>query len=320
MMPEISVILPVRNEVDVVGRAIESLLSQTMPDFELLISDDGSTDGSLDVCKRYAQQDERIRLLSHAAVGVSYARNAVLERARAPYVAFVDADDMAHADMLESLLDLIDGHDLAFCGYEVVDEQGIPQYDTTSCRMRSGKNEVESGRFLVDLFSNRLMYQGYVWNKLFRASLLGGRRKVRFRRGISYNEDRLFVLEYLERCKSVGFSMKPCYTYVSHPAPKTYSASRATELVAFDEMHDELLRLARTGHDVEEAIYFEEKDEFRACVELLRAAYDSGDPDALWLSDRVSDLSLYAGEFKKYPKAFRNDIKWALSLANAVSA
>jgi len=90
---KISVIVPVYNVEKELPRCIESLLTQTYSNFELLLINDGSSDGSPEIMERYAEKDPRIRTLHKKNGGVSSARNRGLEQAKGEYVCFVDADE-----------------------------------------------------------------------------------------------------------------------------------------------------------------------------------------------------------------------------------
>ena len=91
--PKISVIIPVYNAEVYLHRCVDSLLSQSFKDFELLLVDDGSVDSSADICDEYANGDERVRVFHKKNGGVSSARNLGLDNARGEWVVFVDADD-----------------------------------------------------------------------------------------------------------------------------------------------------------------------------------------------------------------------------------
>ena len=107
----VSVITPVYNTEKYLDECIGSILSQSMTDFELLLIDDGSTDGSGAICDRYAEKDKRIRVFHIPNGGVSAARNLGLDNARGEFVVFVDSDDRVTPDHLQQLADSNIGED-----------------------------------------------------------------------------------------------------------------------------------------------------------------------------------------------------------------
>lgn len=102
--PKISVIVPVYNAEKWLRRCVDSILAQTYTDFELLLVDDGSTDGSGAICDEYATLDARIRPFHKPNGGVSSARNLGLDNARGEWICFVDSDNWMAKNSLESLL------------------------------------------------------------------------------------------------------------------------------------------------------------------------------------------------------------------------
>lgn len=120
----ISVVIPLFNKAQSIGRAIQSVLTQEYQNFELIIVDDGSTDDSLTQVKQF--NDPRIRLFSQRNQGVSIARNNGVKHAKADYVAFLDADDSYHPDFLCRIVELINANPQAAmfcCRFQLVDEQ-----------------------------------------------------------------------------------------------------------------------------------------------------------------------------------------------------
>ena len=125
-MPCISVIVPVYNVLPYLDRSITSLLGQTYQNLDILLIDDGSTDGSAARCDAYAQRDPRIRVFHQPNGGLSAARNTVLDHAAGDFVAFLDPDDYADAHMLEQLLTTLTQAqaDTCFCRYYDVSASG----------------------------------------------------------------------------------------------------------------------------------------------------------------------------------------------------
>lgn len=110
-MVRVSFILPVYNVEKYVRRAIDSLLAQTMPDFEAIFVDDGSPDRSADIISEAAAHDSRLRLIRKENGGVASARNAGLDAARGKYIFFLDPDDWVEPDAAEQLADAADRED-----------------------------------------------------------------------------------------------------------------------------------------------------------------------------------------------------------------
>lgn len=128
-MPRVSVIIPAYNAAGFVCRAVDSVLAQTCQDLELLVVDDGSTDGTRSVLATYG---ERLRVLPQANGGPAAARNNGLSAATGDYVAFLDADDWWEADKLAAQVTLLDSHpELGFCSTatRLVDSIGRPLGD-----------------------------------------------------------------------------------------------------------------------------------------------------------------------------------------------
>ena len=99
--PRVSVVMCVYNTKSYLAQAIESVLQQTMKDFEFLIIDDGSTDGSWDVIQHYAQQDQRIKASQHTHnQGIAATRKQIMQQASAPYIAIQDSDDISFPERL----------------------------------------------------------------------------------------------------------------------------------------------------------------------------------------------------------------------------
>ena len=130
--PLISVCMPVFNAERYVAQAIESILDQTLGDFEFLILDDGSTDGSLEVLRRYASRDPRIRLTSRPNKGVGFTRNELVDQARGEFLACMDADDVALPERFARQVDYLIAHpECVLVGSRVrlIDPEGDPLCD-----------------------------------------------------------------------------------------------------------------------------------------------------------------------------------------------
>ena len=116
--PRISVVMPVHNALPFLNESIKSILGQTLNDFEFVILDDASTDGSIELLREWARRDQRIQIHeSTIRLGLAGSSNAVVAKARAPIVARMDADDIAHPDRLSQQWNIIASHpDIAVIG------------------------------------------------------------------------------------------------------------------------------------------------------------------------------------------------------------
>lgn len=171
---KISIIMPVYKVENYVGRAIESILNQTLTEFELIAVDDGTPDNSGRICDEYAAKDSRVRVIHKENGGAPSARNMAIPRAKGKYLYFLDSDDWAEPAMLEDMYNLAEQHN-AQC---VVSGFYIDTYynDTEYLRQEIFekdavyKNKEDFRQNAHKLFDNNLLYTP--WNKLYRADYL----------------------------------------------------------------------------------------------------------------------------------------------------
>lgn len=124
---KVSIIIPVYNKIRYLSGLLEQVMVQTFRDFECLLIDDGSTDGSGAVCDEFAEKDPRFRVFHIPNGGVSHARNLGLDAARGEYITFIDSDDGVRPGYLENLVQCMEKScaDLVISGYEKVDADGL---------------------------------------------------------------------------------------------------------------------------------------------------------------------------------------------------
>ena len=101
--PKVSIIVPVYNVEKYIRRCIDSLKNQTLEDIEIILVDDSSTDSSLEICKKAAEEDSRIKVIHKVNEGAGLARNAALEIAEGEYIGFADSDDYIDKEMYKTL-------------------------------------------------------------------------------------------------------------------------------------------------------------------------------------------------------------------------
>lgn len=205
-MDKVSIVVPVYNKQWCLARCIDSVLAQTYPDFSLILVDDGSKDESLALCRQYALQDPRIRVIAQENGGVSAARNAGIDASTGEYLLFLDADDWWEPNFLETMLSLADQYGpetMVMCGY-----------------FRSGQTEqpVLFAPSAADLDSRGIyrIYQKHflnmLWNKVFLGRAVR-EQGIRFPVGLHWGEDKLFILAYLKNIRGYHIASAPLYHY-----------------------------------------------------------------------------------------------------------
>ena len=206
----ISIIVPVYNCIRSLPRCIGSIQSQTLTDWELLLVDDGSTDGSSSLCDQFVTSDNRIHVFHKPNGGVSSARNMGLDHAQGEYVMFCDSDDWVEPEWCEQLYLAAAENPgcLPVCNYY----RSAPDCETIN---RKGQCQALEERIAKeDFFSlNQFELLGIPWNKIFRRTILEENR-IRFRPNLSLGEDLIFNLDYLH-CLTDGFVFvnRPLYHY-----------------------------------------------------------------------------------------------------------
>ena len=155
----ISFIVPIYNAEQYLPACLDSLLGQTVRDLQIILVDDGSTDGSLAVAQRYAAQDTRIEIYVQSHAGQSAARNKGLSYVKGDYLAFVDADDTIDANWCATMLQAIEGVDYVQSGYN---DTKIPchRYQFTSpCMRLYRRSAIEKLRF-----TEGMIYEDVIWS------------------------------------------------------------------------------------------------------------------------------------------------------------
>lgn len=216
--PVVSVVVPVYNGEKVIEACLRSILAQEVAEMEIIVVDDGSTDGTWAVLQRMAQEDGRIRPVHQANDGVSAARNRALEECQGEYIRFVDADDVLPPDSMRALLGKAreNGSDLVIAGYtEVVGSMRSPR-----C-LRKCEDSMPCNEMLrhFNPWSNSFYY-GVLWNKLFRREIIQ-ENHVQFISGLHWGEDFAFVCRYLVKAESVSYTQTLVYDYQRNPEGMT---------------------------------------------------------------------------------------------------
>lgn len=209
----VSVIVPVFNSEKYLAECITSICGQIYRNLEIIIINDGSTDGSFDILNMYAKKDTRIKLITIPNSGVSIARNTGLDHAKGTYISFVDSDDLIQSDMVERLIEVMEKED---CGMAIsgIQMRYSKRKSVKYVNYLPGIDYVKNKEDFEKTFSSFYQCKAYLspCAKLYRRSIIE-RQHIRFRKHISLGEDMLFNYDYLECDFTSVVINEPLYIY-----------------------------------------------------------------------------------------------------------
>lgn len=209
-MPLISIIVPVYNAEKYIGECIDSILAQTLIDFELILVDDGSLDKSGDICDKYVAKDSRLKVFHKKNGGVSSARNYGISQSSGQWICFVDSDDFIGPTHLSDYFENYkEGDNLLMCGHV------CHSTDYKNVRTHTFSDSITKETNIEDI-----LYESEIYNiinspvcKLFKRDIVVT-NEIRFDTRTDYGEDHLFVLEYCMHVTNISVTSKATYHYV----------------------------------------------------------------------------------------------------------
>lgn len=204
-LPLISVIIPVFNREKCIEKCLESIIRQTYTNIEIVVVNDGSTDNSLNICKRFSSEDSRMLLIDKTNNGVSSARNAGLDVSKGDFIAFVDSDDWVEQDFIEILYKTLicNNVDISQCGYF------FHKNNVISLPPVLQNSVLDKNQSLILLFEDYLV-RNFLWNKLYKRSLF---QNIRFPEGKNY-EDVNVMYKLFDQCERIAYVNAPKYHYI----------------------------------------------------------------------------------------------------------
>lgn len=224
--PLVSVIMPVYNTGERLRTTINCVLAQTFKDFELLLVDDGSTDGSAEVCDEYQVKDSRVRVFHRKNGGICTARNFALDICRGKYIAFSDHDDAMHPECLEKCVGIF-----LNTGADMVRFRRMHELHRSRATLKDEPPSFQSKVFEQPiswadyLLVERLTGHG-VWAGMYSSALLR-RNNIRFREDVRYGyEDHFFLLDCCLSSSKTVLIPDLLYTWIQS---EDSSASMRTE-------------------------------------------------------------------------------------------
>lgn len=256
--PLISIIIPVYNAESYIRRCIESVLSQTYKEIQVILINDGSTDNTLSILEEYSRSDSRIQLINKDNSGVSRTRNIGIDISDGEYIGFVDADDYLEPEMYEKLYNAIKktAADVACCGY-------YQDFDTYKYEISVDDSLLADNKTYYELCGTSNILGQYFrqdirsgigdgnWNKLFRKDIISD---IRYDNTL-YCEDVDFQIKVFEKCKKVVCIKEMLYHYVDNSFSATKKEFNDSKAGALNVVDDVLNRVLSTYPDIKTQAY-----------------------------------------------------------------
>lgn len=251
----ISIVVPVYNGEKYIEDCVKSILRQTYSDWELILIDNASTDDSLEVCKEFADRDDRIQVLhQHRNLGVSVARNLGIEKSRGEFITFIDVDDWVEKDYLERLaaIQKKKNADMVICEYhkaydkerEFLKSQFLKKSASvsteTNCteeHIRQDKKKCQLKVYEVKEYLEKYFLRGntHCWGVLFDRELLDG---IYFPKGVTIGEDMLYLLDVAANAKIIVVTNYKGYHYYineSGAMNKKFTPSYMDQIICWEK-------------------------------------------------------------------------------------
>lgn len=245
-MEKVSVIIPVYNVSSYIQKALSSIIGQNYTDMQIVLIDDGSTDGSERVCDLFAKTDRRVMAIHQENKGVSAARNHGLNFSTGKYIFFMDADDYAEPDMLQNMVQAAElgQYDLVIAGFyyescfaDKINGTRVQSYPVTFPR-KSYFSREEFKTDFVELWDRNMLYN--IANKLYRADIIQ-KYGLNFP-DIDFGEDFDFNKRYLTLCKRIFVDERCYYHYIRERAGASTAKYKADLFPIRVSEHRKLIR------------------------------------------------------------------------------
>ena len=243
----ISIIVPVYNVENYLKRCLKSLIAQTYTNLEIILVNDGSTDGSGNIIREFAEKDSRFIIINKENGGLSDARNAGINIARGQFFVFVDSDDYVHPQFVELLYHTLlnTQSDIAVCQSIEVDEKNECTFNTQKSLEKRVEvfNSVEGMKFW---YTSNFRTPTVAWNKIYKRELFASER---FDVG-KYHEDEFIMHRLFMKASRIAYLWAGLYYYLqrseSITGNRTYSLKRLDVLDAYEERWEYFKKIGDT--------------------------------------------------------------------------
>lgn len=228
----ISIIVPVYNVEKYIKKCLNSLIKQTYKNIEIIIVNDGSSDNSLSICQKFAEEDKRIKIITQENKGLSGARNTGLSLAKGKYISFIDSDDYVSNNYIEKMYLAIKSSnaDICCCDFWYVSE------DDNKWTFKNKKNKIfTKEEALIDIFTGTQNTEIMVWNKLYKTNLFFD-NDIKFDLGKT-NEDNFIMYKLYDKASKIVLIKDKLYYYLQRndSIMGTFNSKRFDILEALDQ-------------------------------------------------------------------------------------
>ena len=314
MNHRISIIIPVYNAERHLRQCIDSVIAQTFKDWEAILVNDGSKDGSLAICQEYASNDDRIKVIDKPNDGPSSARNKGLDEAQGEYVYFMDADDWIETKFLEnfvrnSIKDAYETHQRCYeneeNNYDIIFQGFVREFSDgrkeESFAMDADTSVMSKEEIICRLYKEHVY--GWAWCKLFRREIIE-KHQIRFDESLRLWEDELFTSEFLRYAENVRTIKSHLYHYICHEESIMHTNDKRYEKVFLSaRMNDALMPIA--NDELKDYINdtYNKELKYSMLMALKNEAYYQCDS-----STKDEMLYLYYSRCKSHPKVLEYNI------------
>lgn len=237
-MDKISIVIPIYNVQDYIGRCLNSILNQTYTNFEAICVNDGSSDMSGKICEQYSKKDARIRVYHISNGGVGNARNYGLSVISGEWFAFVDADDWLEPNYLEVLYNsaINQGCEISACCFKRNDLYCLHECAAESAEIHIFNSPAECIHAYI--CPSESLY-GMVWNKLYKSELF---QNIRFEVDVKVNEDCIYTQCVMEKCRKACRTNLELYHWFYRDDSACHSRNIEPDFSAADVFYSLLIR------------------------------------------------------------------------------
>lgn len=291
----ISVVVSVYNMEKYLGVCVDSLLAQTYSDFELLLIDDGSMDGSPEICDEYEKKDGRVHAYHKENGGLSSARNYGMDRASGDFIVFPDPDDWVEPTYLEGLLKIREENDadLSICGHCSFVDGSREFYDAKA--QPAVLNTEEALEWLMHPYK----FCGFAWNKLYDLRVIR-EECLRFDEELGMVQDLHFAFRYFLKCRRISYEPTRLYHYRYGGATNKESRLTARKMSAL-KTYQKIADIARNSPypDLEKAA---QRSMYDFCLSNIYSYYNGDTRDSALLKQLKDTMKVCKDSF------FPNDV------------